>query len=411
MSILRIKNSKLEGEVYVNHSKSYLHRYIFASSFAGENTIIKGFDLSDDIKDTMLSLISFADFDLLDNGDVLVKPRENKKSPDRIRIEASGTTLRFMLLNILDGNLHEIYMGDKLYERPNDTIFKIFNDNGIKFHRNDKNKSITIKGDLVKDEYIITEDISSQFVSALLFKLARMNFDSRIILDCDISSRSYIDMSIKCLEDFGIEIEASENEFKIKGGQDFETAGEYVIERDYSNAANYYAANYLGSDINIMDMDESSIQGDKKAIDILSKYDQTQNLSFDMKDSPDIVPILAMAALFRKHKTTFTSINRLIFKESNRVQAIINELKKIGAKIIFTNDSLIVNPLEDIIMYTNMFDAYNDHRIAMMIAMLATKLYQDIFLSGYECVNKSYPKFFEDYISLGGEVNVIDNWK
>ena len=218
-------------------------------------------------------------------------------------------------------------------------------------------------------------------------------------------------MSIKCLEDFGIEIEASENEFKIKGGQDFKTAGEYIIERDYSNAANYYAANYLGSDINIMDMDESSIQGDKKAIDILSKYDQTQNLSFDMKDSPDIVPILAMAALFRKHKTTFTSINRLIFKESNRVQAIINELKKIGAKIIFTNDSLIVNPLEDIIMYTNMFDAYNDHRIAMMIAMLATKLDQDIFLSGYECVNKSYPKFFEDYISLGGEVNVIDNWK
>ena len=100
-----------------------------------------------------------------------------------------------------------------------------------------------------------------------------------------------------------------------------------------------------------------------------------------------------------------------MYKESNRVQAIINELKKIGAKITFTDDSLIVNPLEDIIMYTNKFDAYNDHRIAMMIAILATRLDQDIFLSGYECVNKSYPKFFEDYISLGGEVNVIDNWK
>ena len=411
MSILRIKNSKLEGEVYVNHSKSYLHRYIFASSFAGENTIIKGFDLSEDIKDTMLSLISFADFDLLDSGDVLVKPRENKKSPDRIRIEASGTTLRFMLFNILDGKLHEIYMGDKLYERPNDPVFKIFNDNGVKFHRNDAKKTISIKGDLVKDEYIITEDISSQFVSSLLFKLARMDFDSRIVLDCDLSSRSYVDMSIKCLEDFGIEVDASENEFKIKGGQEFKSKGEYIIERDYSNAANFYVANYLGSDIEIMDMNEGSIQGDRRVIDILARYDQTQNLIIDMKDAPDIVPILAMAALFRKHKTTFTSIKRLIYKESNRVQAIINELKKIGAKITFTDEALIVNPLEDIVMYTNKFDAYNDHRIAMMLSVLVTKLDQDIFLSGYECVKKSYPKFFEDYQSLGGEVNVIDNWK
>ena len=411
MSILRIKNSKLEGKVYVNHSKSYLHRYIFASSFAGENTIIKGFDLSEDIKDTMLSLISFADFDLLDSGDVLVKPRENKKSPDRIRIEASGTTLRFMLFNILDGKLHEIYMGDKLYERPNDPVFKIFNDNGVKFHRNDAKKTISIKGDFVNDEYIITEDISSQFVSSLLFKLARMDFDSRIVLDCDLSSRSYVDMSIKCLEDFGIEVDASENEFKIKGGQEFKSKREYTIERDYSNAANFYVANYLGSDIEIMDMKEDSIQGDRRVIDILARYDQTQNLIIDMKDSPDIVPILAMAALFRKHKTTFTSIKRLIYKESNRVQAIINELKKIGAKITFTDEALIVNPLEDIVMYTNKFDAYNDHRIAMMLSVLATKLDQDIFLSGYECVKKSYPKFFEDYQSLGGEVNVIDNWK
>lgn len=411
MSILRIKNSKLKGEVFVNHSKSYLHRYIFASSFAAENTIIKGFDLSEDIKDTMLSLISFADFDLLDSGDVLVKPRENKKSLDRVRIEASGTTLRFMLFNILDGNLHEIYMGDKLFERPNEPAFKIFDANGIKYRINDKNKSISIKGDLVKDEYIISEDISSQFVSSLLFKLARMDFDSRIVLDCDLSSRSYIDMTIKCLKDFGVEIDASENEFKIKGGQEFKSAGEYIIERDYSNAANYYAANYLGSDIDIMDMAETSIQADKMVKDTLLRYNQTQNLTIDMKNSPDAVPILAMAALFRKHKTTFTSVKRLMYKESNRVQAIINELKKIGAKITFTDDSLIVNPLEDIIMYTNKFDAYNDHRIAMMIAILATRLDQDIFLSGYECVNKSYPKFFEDYISLGGEVNVIDNWK
>lgn len=411
MSILRIKNSKLKGSVYVNHSKSYLHRYIFASSFADGETLIKGFDLSEDIKDTMLSLINYAEFDLLESGDLSIRPRERSRSPEKIRVEASGTTLRFMLFNILDGNEHAIYMGDKLFERPNDPVYKIFDENGVKYHIDQKNKCIILKGDLVKDEYIITEDISSQFVSSLLFKLARMDFDSRIILDCDLSSKSYIDMTIKCLADFGVGIVANENEYIIKGGQVFKTKGAYEIERDYSNAANYYVANYLGSDIDVMDMKEDSIQGDKIVLDALSRYDQTQDLTIDMKDSPDAVPILAMAALFRKHKTTFTSVKRLMYKESNRVQAIINELKKIGAKITFTDDSLIVDPIDDIIMYTNKFDAYNDHRIAMMLAILATKLDQDIFLSGYESVKKSYPKFFEDYLSLGGEINVIDNWK
>ena len=411
MSILKIKNSKLNGSVYVNHSKSYLHRYIFASSFAAENTLIKGFDLSEDIKDSMLSLINFADFDLLENGDLLVKPRENKKSPDKIRIEASATTLRFMLFNLLDGKMHQIYLGDKLFERPNQPAFKIFNANGIKYHVDDRKKAISIKGDLVKDEYIITEDISSQFVSSLLFKLARMDFDSKIILDCDLSSKSYINMTIKCLEDFGVEIVSLDNEYIIKGGQEFKTKGTYEIERDYSNAANFYAANFLGSDVDVMDMKPDSIQADKNVKDILELFKKDEDLTIDMKNSPDAVPILAMAALFRKHKTKFLCVKRLVYKESNRVKAIINELKKIGAKIIFSEDALLVTPLEDIFMYTNKFETYNDHRIAMMLAILSTKLEQDIFLSDYECVKKSYPKFFDDFISLGGEVNVIDNWK
>ena len=411
MSILKIKNSKLNGSVYVNHSKSYLHRYIFASSFAAENTLIKGFDLSEDIKDSMLSLINFADFDLLENGDLLVKPRENKKSPDKIRIEASATTLRFMLFNLLDGKMHQIYLGDKLFERPNQPAFKIFNANGIKYHVDDRKKAISIKGDLVKDEYIITEDISSQFVSSLLFKLARMDFDSKIILDCDLSSKSYINMTIKCLEDFGVEIVSLDNEYIIKGGQEFKTKGTYEIERDYSNAANFYAANFLGSDVDVMDMKPDSIQADKNVKDILELFKKDEDLTIDMKNSPDAVPILAMAALFRKHKTKLLCVKRLVYKESNRVKAIINELKKIGAKIIFSEDALLVTPLEDIFMYTNKFETYNDHRIAMMLAILSTKLEQDIFLSDYECVKKSYPKFFDDFISLGGEVNVIDNWK
>lgn len=411
MSILRIKNSNLKGSVYVNHSKSYLHRYIFASSFADENTIIKGFDLSEDIKDTMLSLINYSEFDLLENGDLSIKPRERKRSLEKVRIEASATTLRFMLFNILDGDTHTIYMGEKLFERPNDPAYKIFDDNGIKYHIDKSTKSITLRGNLQKDEYIISEDISSQFVSSLLFKLARMDFDSKIILDCDLSSRSYIDMTIKCLEDFGIEILESENEYFIKGRQEFKSKKAYEIERDYSNAANFYIANYLGADIDIMDMKEDSIQADSRVKETLEMYKKNEDITINMKNSPDTVPILAMAALFREHTTTFTNVKRLMYKESNRVQAIINELKKIGAKIVFRDDSLIVKPLEDIIMYTNKFEPYNDHRIAMMIAILATKLDQDIFLSDYECVKKSYPRFFEDYSELGGKINVIDNWK
>ena len=402
--IAEIKPGKGKGIMEAPPSKSIAHRLLIGAGLAKGESIIEGISSSEDMKATLDCLSAIGAKYEIEGNKVTITGADIRNIPENavLRCRESGSTLRFFIpICLLDGKTFTFTGRKKLLSRPLSVYEEIFKKQGIYFEASaDK---ITLGGKLQSGTYRIKGNISSQFITGLLFVLPLMKEDSTIQLIPPVESLSYINLTVEALETFGIKIEwQDEKTLFIKGGQSYKPVSAKV-EGDYSNAAFFEALNILGSEIEMTGLNPNSLQGDKiyeKNFALLGKGTPTINIS----DCPDLGPILfAVAAV--KGGGVFTGTKRLKIKESDRASAMAEELSKFGVAVTVHEDSVVIYP-HDFHAPTEVLCGHNDHRIVMSCAVLATLTGGKI--EGAEASRKSLPDFFERLQKLGFEVTLYD---
>ena len=402
--IAEIKPGKGKGKMVAPPSKSMAHRLLIGAGLAKGKSIIEGISSSEDMKATLDCLSAIGAKYEIEGEKVTITGADIRNIPEGsvFRCRESGSTLRFFIpICLLDGKTFTLTGSEKLLSRPLSVYEDIFKKQGITFEASpDK---IKVGGKLQSGTYKIKGNISSQFITGLLFVLPLMEEDSVIQLIPPVESLSYINLTIEALATFGIEIKwQDEKTLFVKGKQSYK-AVETSVEGDYSNAAFFAALNELGSEIEMTGLNPKSLQGDKvyeKNFALLGKGTPTINIS----DCPDLGPILfAVAAV--KGGGIFTGTRRLKIKESDRASAMAEELSKFGVAVTVHEDSVVVYP-HDFHAPTEILCGHNDHRIVMSCAVLSTLTGGKI--EGAEASRKSLPDFFERLQKLGFEVNLYD---
>lgn len=404
---IRIQPSQLSGKLDIPSSKSYAHRALICAALAEGTSEIEGISFSKDIEATISAMSALgAEISADNNGKVVVKGTSGAPKGNIIDCNESGSTLRFLIPIAAALNADAEFQGrGRLPERPIDIFTRELGKKGSSFTNNGK-LPFVLSGLLQSGIYEIEGNVSSQFVTGLLFALPLLDGDSVIKITSKLESKPYVDITIECLRKFGIEIIENENEYFIKGSQKYKPCN-LTVEGDYSQAAFFFVANYLGGKININNLNPDSVQGDKRIIDIINEMCYSENgFRADCSDIPDLVPILAVLASFGKGESVIYNAERLRIKESDRLQAISDTINKLGGSLKVTDDGLIITPVNT--LHGGTVESFGDHRIVMSAAIAAMKSDGDIIIKGAEAVEKSYPDFFRDYNNLGGKAYVIN---
>ena len=415
-----IHPKKLKGEVIIPPSKSLSHRAIIAACLAEGVSVISNISYSKDINATIGAMEAIGAKVIRNGNQLIINGSNVKRVGDVIDANESGSTIRFMIPIALVNAEPITFTGkNNLVNRPLDSYFEIFDKQGIKYEHSDGvYLPLKVNGGLKPDTYHIRGDISSQFITGLLYALPLLNGDSKIVITTNLESKGYIDLTLDVLKDFGIEIINNDyKEFIVKGNQQYK-AIDYTVEGDYSQTAFFLVGGALGNDITLLGMKEDSLQGDKKIIDDIKAMNgnitfeseilkcepsKTVGAVIDFSQSPDLGPALTVLASLSNGTSHFINASRLRIKECDRITCMLEELNKMGANITESPDSMTiygVNELKGCIV-----DSHNDHRVAMALAMAATVCDSDVKILNAECVSKSYPHFWEDYIKLGGSID------
>lgn len=394
--------SHLQGSVQAPPSKSMAHRMLICGGLSAGKSTIRGISDSDDVSATLRSLTALGVTYKKDGTVVTVQGTDVRRNAPKSELycHESGSTLRFLLpLCLLSGNEATLSGTEKLLSRPLSVYETICKDQGIQYLQ--KKTSVSVKGKLRAGEYKIPGNISSQFITGLLFTLPLCDGDSILHILPPIESRSYLDLTIEALRAFGIEIvwQDDRNIF-IKGNQTYH-ATDVSVEGDYSNAAFFSALSLFGHDVSVTGLSEQSHQGDKayiKFFEMLAKGTPTVHIG----DCPDLGPIL-MAVAAAKHGAVFTGTKRLKIKESDRGAAMAAELAKFGVSVTVYEDSIVVYPISFHAPKKALY-GHNDHRIIMALSTLLCFTGGEI--EGAEAVRKSLPEYFDLMRSLGADLTV-----
>ena len=430
MNTLRILPGKLNGKVQVPTSKSQTHRAILCAAMASGLSKIENVVLSDDISATIEAAEAFGAeitkmdgkrngklFDLRVSGSGrLVKTRK------KIDCRESGSTLRFALpLALTTGEQFEFVGHGKLPSRPMEAYYKIFREKGIKYETVNGELPLTVKDKLKAGIYSLEGNVSSQYVTGLLLALPLLDGPSKIVLKSPLESVNYVDITLQVQESFGVLIQRDGYKSFYLEKQNYRSA-DVVMEGDYSQAAFWMVAGLIGQELEIEGLKVDSAQGDRVVVELLlamggrlhrdenilkAERSSLKSIKMDASDCPDLVPIMALAATLAEGTTRIVNAERLRHKESDRLRATSVELKKLGAKIMETEDGLIIEGVKALKGGVRVW-SHNDHRIAMALAVAATVCQKPVIIEGMDAINKSYPNFLEDFKELGGKINELD---
>ena len=402
--IAEIKKSYLSGEAYVPASKSMAHRLLICAGLSNGTSIIKKVTFSEDILATLDCLsVMGAEYKINENT-VKIKGVGNiiQDGEKEFDCRESGSTLRFFIPLLLLSDKNQTFRGKgRLMERPQSVYEDICKEKGLRFDFADN--KITVCGKLTGGHYYVRGDISSQFITGLLFALSKCENDSFIHITTPLESRSYIDMTFYALSLFSVSCSfIDENTICVKGNQDY-IFRDITVEGDYSASAFLEALNYLGGKIIINGLNEKSFQGDRVYMDNF-KLLSDSSPTLDVADCPDLAPIL-MTLAAAKNGAVLTGTKRLKIKESDRGAVMASELSKFGANIEVYENEIVIRPSE-LYKPTDILYGHNDHRVVMSLAVLSTVYGGRI--TDAEAVRKSYPGFFETLSALGTEVLLYD---
>ena len=406
--------TSLRGSMTPPPSKSQAHRLIIAAALSDGSCEISNVAFSQDILATLDAMEQLgAAWMKLSADRILVtgigcgEPILQADGLPHLDCGESGSTLRFLIPIALAVTGGGVFTGrGRLMERPQKPYFDLFDEKGITYQQ--ENGVLTVRGELPAGEYALPGNVSSQFFTGLLYALSLKDGDSVVRSTTALESRSYIDMTVEALQRFGVEIMDTVGQypgFAVRGGQRF-VGTDGAVEADWSQAGFYYAAKGIGNDIEICGMNEASVQGDQKIVPYYLKMKQSGEVTLDVSDCPDLVPPLAVQAALRgEGNTTYiTNAARLRIKESDRLTAVTAVLNGLGASIEELPDGLVIHG-KDQLEGGIQVDPFNDHRIAMMAAVAATRCRKAVTIWNAECVKKSYPNFWDDYETLGGKIH------
>ncbi len=418
------------GEVTPPASKSELHRLLIAAALCfGETTVIEGCTMSEDIAATAQVLqaagaqVSFSQ----DEGTVTVAgllPQGNASFRAPVEpVEAccgeSGSTLRFLVPIFCALELPGAFSGHgRLPQRPMTPLTSQMQRHGALF--TGESLPFTVTGRLKSGVYTFPGDVSSQYITGLLFALPLVEGRSEICLTSPLQSRGYVDLTLDVLRWFGVVVEEQENRFLIAGGQKYISPKRLLAQGDWSNGAFWLTAGAMGFPVAVAGLKKESLQGDREICAILRRMgaqftwkngrihpegDSLTATEIDAGQIPDLIPILAVAAATAKGTTRIVNAGRLRIKESDRLAAMAECLTRIGAQVEEGADSLTIYGVP--LLKGGEVSSYNDHRIAMAMAIAALKCQEPVIIHQPMCVAKSYPNFYEEYKRMGGNANVV----
>lgn len=390
---LTIHPRMLRGEINPIPSKSQAHRLLICAAFADKPTQLHCPDTNRDIEATVDCLNGLGATITRNEHGYLVDPMVTAPQSAYLNCHESGSTLRFMLPMVGALGVDTTFqMAGRLPQRPLSPLWEEMERMGCRLHRPTVD-TLRCEGKLQSGTYRISGGVSSQFITGLLFASALMEGETNIDIIGRLESRPYVEMTQKAMAMFGIETTS----LRVDGNSNFCSPGRMVVEGDWSNGAFWLAARELGSQLGIRGLDSNSAQGDKAVADLLPRFNNEMP-QISAADIPDLVPILSVVAGVNKG-AVFTDIQRLRLKETDRVATVMATLHALGINAEATEDTLTVWPGS---YHGCIIDAANDHRIAMSAAIAATVADGPVTILNADSVNKSYPKFWEEYSRLGG---------
>ncbi|WP_308527440.1 3-phosphoshikimate 1-carboxyvinyltransferase [uncultured Oscillibacter sp.] len=406
---LQITPKKLSGAVTPPPSKSQAHRLLIAAALAEGTSTLHNIARSQDIEATLRCVTALGgSWTETSPGTLTVTGIGGRRFSGgelpRLDCGESGSTLRFFIPIALAVAGGGIFTGHgRLMERPQGPYFQLFDKKGIFYEQ--KDGVLTVRGALTPGEYVLPGNVSSQFFTGLLFALPLLDGVSAVVSSTEIESQAYITMTLEAMRQAGVPVAERPGlrSFEVLHAAYHPFAA--TVEADWSQAAFWYAANFLDSRVEIRDLNPDSGQGDKVVSELYWQLARPGDAEIDVSGCPDLLPPLAVMAAVRSGTTRFVNAARLRIKESDRLSTITAALTALGAEVHEEPDRLIIVGKPSLPGGT--VDCANDHRIAMMAAIAATGCTGPVTVLGAECVQKSYPDFWEAYNTLGGDIHVL----
>ena len=431
MSTAIIEKSFLSGSVQAPSSKSVAHRIMICAALTRSKCYIKNVSESNDMDATMGCLQTLGAKFTRINKDLFLDAtgfvKENDENHYTLNCKESGTTLRVIIPICAALGLNVTFVGEgRLPYRPLDEYTNLFPKHGVECTMGENFLPLTISGNLSGDVFTISPTVSSQYVTGMLLALSLLKNDATLKLSAPLVGGQYVDLTLDAMKKFSVDVQKSDNSFFIKGDSTLKAQDYYAdpqhgvtVEGDWSQAAFFLCAGAINGDITVTGIDTNSSQGDKAIIDILKafgadittfensvhvKKSALKGAVIDATDTPDLVPVVALTSVFCSGDTEITGVERLKFKESDRLLSTCEMIKALGGKATYTDHNIKVTGQG--YLTGGKVTAYNDHRIVMSSAVGALMCENNTVIEDAHAVNKSYKDFFDDYVSLGGKADV-----
>jgi 3-phosphoshikimate 1-carboxyvinyltransferase len=420
---IKIIRPALGGTIPAIASKSMAHRFLICAALAASETELVCSGTSNDIDATVRCLRALGADIAYSNGVFHVSPIPRPViGAYTLDVGESGSTLRFMLPVVCAlGADASFRMGGRLPSRPLSPLYEELVSHGC-ILSSQGTSPLTASGRLTSGTYTLAGNVSSQFISGLMFALPLLDGDSQIDIVGELESKPYVDMTADALRMFGISIRLDRRaSYKISGNQRYIAPKSVAVEGDWSNAAFWLSLGAVtGQGITVTNLEPTSLQGDKSIADLLERFGacvvrsgtsvtvtrgRLRGVDIDAGNIPDLVPVIAAVASVSQGKTTIFNAGRLRIKESDRLETVTETLQSLGADIIETADGLVITGRQRLNGGT--VDSRGDHRIAMAAAVAAAVCEGPVTINNADAVNKSYPGFFRDHAALGGRVKEV----
>jgi len=396
-----ISPGKLSGSIEAIPSKSEAHRLLICAALTKNPTKLELGLTSEDIEATLGCIKKMGCTIERSAESIIVYPGPLSADPVFDCCE-SGSTLRFLLPVAAALFDRSSFIGrGRLPQRPMEPLLKAMESKGVRFSQ--RTLPFTASGKLIAGEYEIAGNVSSQYITGLLLALPLLSGDSVINLTTALESKPYLDITAAAMDAFGVTPYFKDDAFYVSADE-YRSPGTVKVGGDWSNAAFFLTATTLGSDVAVTGLDPASVQGDRTITKVLKEFSTNGCIVTDISQTPDMLPILSIAAAMGSGESVFSGGARLKTKESDRLLSCTRMINDLGGCAGCTDDTLIVKGTG---LLGGTVDSFGDHRIAMAAAIAGTVCKKEVIIEGAQAVNKSYPGFFEDFKKLGGRADVI----